>query len=211
MERRDFLKLSGASASALALGAPLSLPMVHVAGTRRTSGKALVVIYLRGGQDALNTVIPFKDDRYYEIRPTIAIPRPGAEGTKEGDTVIGNRVRAKVVKNKVAAPFREAEFDIMFDSGISAEGDLLDLAIADQIVAKTGAWFSYKNVRLGQGRENAKQFMRDNADLFAELTTAVLAKRRPAESCTDKPSGERRPGPSRTATANTPAAKRKRA
>ena len=130
---------------------------------------------------------------------------------KEGDTVIGNRVRAKVVKNKVAAPFREAEFDIMFDSGISAEGDLLDLAIADHIVAKTGAWFSYKNVRLGQGRENAKQFLRDNADLFAELTTAVLAKRRPADSGTDKPSGERRSGPSRTASANPPAAKRKRA
>ncbi len=98
---------------------------------------------------------------------------------KEGDTFTGNHVRVKVVKNKVAAPFRQAEFDIMFDSGISAEGDLLDLAIQDNIVDKSGAWFSYKDVRLGQGRENAKQFLLDNPDLFQEITTAVLAKRNP--------------------------------
>ncbi|MFQ5590437.1 MAG: recombinase RecA [Phycisphaerae bacterium] len=98
---------------------------------------------------------------------------------KEGDTVIGNHVRAKVVKNKVAAPFREAEFDIMFDSGISAEGDVLDLALADGVVSKSGAWFSYNAVRLGQGRENVKQFMRDNRDLFEEIKQAVVAKRRP--------------------------------
>ena len=96
---------------------------------------------------------------------------------KEGDTVIGNRVRAKVVKNKVAAPFRQAEFDILFDSGISTEGDLLDLAIADNIVAKSGAWFSYKDVRLGQGRENARQFLHDTPDLLEEIKTAILAKR----------------------------------
>jgi len=88
MERRDFLKLSGTSASALALGAPLSLPLVHVGGSHRNSGRVLVVIYLRGGQDALNTVIPFKDDRYYEIRPTIAIARPGADKAEKGTTVI---------------------------------------------------------------------------------------------------------------------------
>ncbi|MCH9002313.1 MAG: recombinase RecA [Planctomycetes bacterium] len=98
---------------------------------------------------------------------------------KEGETVIGNRVRAKVVKNKVAAPFRQAEFDIMFDSGISAEGDLLDLAIDDGLVNKSGSWFSYKQVRLGQGRENVKQFLIDNADLCKELKVAVLAKRNP--------------------------------
>jgi len=98
---------------------------------------------------------------------------------KEGETVTGNHVRAKVVKNKVAAPFREAEFDIMFDSGISAEGDLLDLAIADDIVKKSGAWFNYKDVRLGQGRENVKQFLKDNPDVFAELREGVLAKRLP--------------------------------
>ncbi|UCF34543.1 MAG: recombinase RecA [Phycisphaerales bacterium] len=99
---------------------------------------------------------------------------------KEGETVTGNRVRAKVVKNKVAAPFRSAEFDIMFDQGISAEGDLLDLGIADGIVSKTGAWFSYKDVRLGQGRENAKQFLRDHADLKDEIRRAIIAKRMPA-------------------------------
>ncbi len=97
---------------------------------------------------------------------------------KEGETVIGNRVRTKVVKNKVAAPFRQAEFDIMFDSGISAEGDLLDLAIEDGLVNKSGSWFSYKQVRLGQGRENVKQFLIDNPDLCKELKAAVLAKRK---------------------------------
>jgi len=98
---------------------------------------------------------------------------------KEGEVVTGNHVRAKVVKNKVAAPFREAEFDIMFDSGISAEGDLLDLAIKDEVIVKSGAWFSYKKVRLGQGRENVKQFLKDNPDLFKEIREAVLAKRLP--------------------------------
>ncbi len=99
---------------------------------------------------------------------------------KEGDVIVGNRVRAKVVKNKVAAPFREAEFDIMFDSGISAEGDLIDLAVADDIASKSGAWFNYKSIRLGQGRENAKQFLRDNPDVFEEMQAAVIEKRRPA-------------------------------
>jgi len=99
---------------------------------------------------------------------------------KEGDVVTGSHVRAKVVKNKVAAPFRESEFDIMFDSGISIEGDLLDLALADGIIEKSGAWFSYKTVRLGQGRENVKQFLRDNADLVTEVRNAVLAKRQAA-------------------------------
>ncbi len=96
---------------------------------------------------------------------------------KEGDTVIGNHVRCKVVKNKVAAPFREGEFDIMFDGGISKEGDLLDLAIKDEIVKKSGAWFSYNDVRLGQGRENVKTFLKDNPDLFEEIKAAVLTKR----------------------------------
>ncbi len=98
---------------------------------------------------------------------------------KDGDTITGNHVRTKVVKNKVAAPFRQAEFDIMFDSGISAEGDLLDLAIADEIVKQSGAWFSYKDVRLGQGRENVKQYFIDNPELFAEVKSLVIAKRSP--------------------------------
>jgi len=99
---------------------------------------------------------------------------------KEGEVVVGNRVKAKVVKNKVAAPFREVEFDIMFDGGISTEGDLLDMAMADDIIAKSGAWFGYKTVRLGQGRENVKQFLKDNPDLMTEIRDAVLAKRLPA-------------------------------
>ena len=96
---------------------------------------------------------------------------------KEGETVTGNHVKVKVAKNKVAAPFREAEFDIMFDSGISTEGDLLDMAVADDVVNKSGAWLGYKDIRLGQGRENVKQFLRDNPDLFDEIRNAVMAKR----------------------------------
>ena len=109
---------------------------------------------------------------------------------KEGDTNTGSRVRTKVVKNKVAAPFREAEFDIMFDSGISREGDLIDLAIQDDIVQKSGAWFSYKDVRLGQGRENAKEFLRDNPEMCTEITAAVLAKRLPPEAAQARAEGD---------------------
>ena len=90
------------------------------------------------------------------------------------DEAIGNRVRARVVKNKVAAPFKTAEFDIMFNEGISYEGDLLDLAVDNNIVNKSGAWFNYGQVKLGQGRENAKQFFRDNPELIDELKTKVL-------------------------------------
>lgn len=96
---------------------------------------------------------------------------------KEGEVAVGNRVRAKVVKNKVAAPFKTAEFDIMFNGGISTEGDLLDLAAADGLVDKTGAWFSYGQMRLGQGRENAKQFLQENPELCGEIRQAVLVKR----------------------------------
>ncbi len=95
---------------------------------------------------------------------------------KEGETVTGSRVRAKVVKNKVAAPFREAEFDILFDSGISGEGDLLDLAIKESLVSQSGTWFSYKDVRLGQGRENVRQFLKDHPELCEELRAQILAR-----------------------------------
>jgi recombination protein RecA len=84
---------------------------------------------------------------------------------KDGDQVVGGRTRVKVVKNKVAPPFREAEFDIMYGEGISREGDLLDLAVEKRIVEKSGAWFAYNGDRLGQGRENAKQFLRDNPEI----------------------------------------------
>jgi recombination protein RecA len=88
---------------------------------------------------------------------------------KEGDQVVGNRTRVKIVKNKLAPPFREAEFDILYNQGISYEGDLLDLAAEKKLVEKSGTWFSYKGERMGQGRENAKQFLKDHPDLAQAL------------------------------------------
>ena len=90
------------------------------------------------------------------------------------DEAVGNRVRARVVKNKVAAPFKTAEFDIMFNQGISYVGDVLDLAVENDIASKSGAWFNYGKVRLGQGRENSKQYLADNPELLDELKTKVL-------------------------------------
>ena len=87
--------------------------------------------------------------------------------------VTGSRTRVKVVKNKVAAPFREAEFDILYGEGISREGDLIDLAVNSNILEKSGSWFSYKGERIGQGRENARQFLKDNKDTMAKLDTEV--------------------------------------
>src|SRR5829696_4640806 len=95
---------------------------------------------------------------YSSVR--IDIRRIGA--IKDGDVVVGGRTRVKIVKNKVAPPFREAEFDVMYGEGISKEGDLLDLAVEKRIIEKSGSWFAYSGERLGQGRENAKQFLRDN-------------------------------------------------
>jgi len=92
---------------------------------------------------------------------------------KEGDVVVGSRTKVKVVKNKVAAPFREAEFDIMYGEGISREGDMLDLAANNNIVEKSGSWFSYKNERIGQGRENAKAFLKENKDIAAKIEAEV--------------------------------------
>jgi recombination protein RecA len=92
---------------------------------------------------------------------------------KDGDLVTGSRTRVKVVKNKVAAPFREAEFDILYGEGISREGDLLDLAVSSNILEKSGSWFSYKGERIGQGRENARQFLKDNKDTMGKLDAEV--------------------------------------
>jgi recombination protein RecA len=92
---------------------------------------------------------------------------------KEGDVVTGSRTRVKIVKNKVAAPFREAEFDILYGEGISREGDLLDIAVNNNILEKSGSWFSYKGERIGQGRENARQFLKDNKDTMAKLDAEV--------------------------------------
>src|SRR6202047_5197985 len=92
---------------------------------------------------------------------------------KDGDRVVGNRTQVKVAKNKVAPPFREAEFDIMYGEGISREGDLLDLAANNRVVEKSGAWYSYKGERIGQGRENARQFLKDNVETCAKLDAEV--------------------------------------
>ena len=107
---------------------------------------------------------------YASIR--IDVRRTGS--IKDGDVAVGNRTRARVVKNKIAPPFRDAEFDIMFDRGISYEGDLLDLAVLSDVVSKSGAWFNYGPTRLGQGRENSKQFLFDNKDLAKEIRLKVM-------------------------------------
>ncbi|HEX5709119.1 MAG TPA: recombinase RecA [Pyrinomonadaceae bacterium] len=115
---------------------------------------------------------------------------------KDGDRFIGNRTKVKVVKNKVAPPFHDCEFDIIYGEGISREGDVLDLAVTHKVVDKSGAWFSYKGERLGQGRENSKQNLKDNADLFRRIENEVrvalgipgfAAEEEPkAEAATDK-------------------------
>jgi recombination protein RecA len=111
---------------------------------------------------------------------------------KDGDTVIGNRTKVKVVKNKVAAPFREAEFDIIYGEGISKEGDLLDLGVAQNVVEKSGSWFSYKGERIGQGRETARQFLKDNPDIRQSIDTELrkvlgLTKPEPVAAAAEAP------------------------
>jgi len=98
------------------------------------------------------------------------------EAIKQGGDIVGNRTRVKVVKNKIAPPFKEAEFDIMFGRGISKEGDVLDLAADNGIVVKSGAWYAYKDSKIGQGRENSKQFLIDNPQTFAEIEALVREK-----------------------------------
>jgi recombination protein RecA len=109
---------------------------------------------------------------YASVR--IDIRRIGA--IKDGEQVVGGRTRVKVVKNKVAPPFREAEFDVMYGEGISREGDLLDLAVERKIVEKSGTWFAYSGERLGQGRENVKQFLKDNPAIFKSIEDRVRAE-----------------------------------
>jgi recombination protein RecA len=106
---------------------------------------------------------------YSSVR--IDIRRIGA--IKDGDTVVGGRTRVKVVKNKVSPPFREAEFDVMYGEGISREGDLLDLAVDRKIIEKSGTWFAFGGERLGQGRENVKQFLKDNPAIFKTIEERV--------------------------------------
>jgi len=98
------------------------------------------------------------------------------QAIKEGDKVVGSRTRAKIVKNKVAAPFREAEFDILYGEGISSEGDLIDLGVDKGIVEKSGTWLSYNSERMGQGRENARVFLKENKDIREKITNALRKK-----------------------------------
>ena len=98
------------------------------------------------------------------------------ETLKQGGEVIGNRVRVKVVKNKIAPPFKEAEFDIMFGKGISKVGDILDLAVKENIIEKSGAWFAYNGSKIGQGRENSKQYLSDNPEMCAEVEAKVRTR-----------------------------------
>ena len=95
---------------------------------------------------------------------------------KEGDQTVGNRTKVKVVKNKLAPPFKIAEFDIIYGEGISREGDLLDLGTVHGVIEKSGAWFSYKDTRLGQGRENVKKFLKENVDLSGDIEEQVRVK-----------------------------------
>jgi recombination protein RecA len=109
---------------------------------------------------------------YSSVR--IDIRRIGA--VKDGDSVVGSRTKVKIVKNKVAAPFRDAEFDILYGEGISREGDVLDLAVLHNIVDKSGAWYSYQGERIGQGRENVRAFMKENKDVFARVDSELRKK-----------------------------------
>jgi len=128
---------------------------------------------------------------YASVR--IDVRRTGA--IKEGEVTVGSRTRARVVKNKIAPPFREAEFDIMYDEGISTAGDLLDMAVEAKTIDKSGAWYNYNDTKLGQGRENAKRFLKENPELLKEvraltlkarLATATIIKPVPADEDDDE-------------------------
>src|SRR5947207_147303 len=119
---------------------------------------------------------------------------------KDGDAVVGNRTKVKVVKNKVASPFREAEFDIIYGEGVSKEGDLIDLGVAQNLVEKSGSWFSYKGERIGQGRENARTFLRENPDIRQNIDTELrkslgLVKAEPVAAAAEAPASSPPPKP----------------
>ena len=119
---------------------------------------------------------------------------------KDGESVVGNRTKVKVVKNKVASPFREAEFDIIYGEGISKEGDLIDLGVANNVIEKSGSWFSYKGDRIGQGRENARQFLKDNPDIRQNIDqelrkTLGLVKPEPAPAAAAAEAPAAKPAP----------------
>src|SRR6187401_1714374 len=112
------------------------------------------------------------------------------ESIKDGVEVVGSRTRVKVVKNKVAAPFRQCEFDIMYGRGISREGGVLDIGVDNDIVKKSGAWYTYEGEQLGQGRENAKQFLKDNPEIMIEISERIRTKMGLGEQTTEAPAAE---------------------
>lgn len=114
-------------------------------------------------------------------------------GLKDREDNVGNRVRVKVVKNKVSAPFRQAEFDILFDEGISREGDILDMAVEDKLMQKSGAWFSYEGENLGQGRENTRQYLRDHPEVVEQLQQQILTARNLPWAVKPQAEGEKKP------------------
>jgi recombination protein RecA len=126
---------------------------------------------------------------YSSVR--LDIRRIGA--LKDGDEVVGNRTRVKVVKNKVAPPFRQAEFDILYNQGISIEGDLLDLGVDAGIVEKSGAWYSYDGERIGQGRENVRRFLKENPDIRERLADAVYSAKGLKRAVPAKANGDATP------------------
>src|SRR2546423_495900 len=140
-----------------------------------SSGKTTLTLHAIAEAQRLGGTAAFVDaehalDANYARKVRVDVRRIAS--IKDGDAVTGSRTKAKIVKNKVAPPFREAEFDIMYGEGISKEGDLLDLAVDKSIVEKSGAWFSFQGERLGQGRENARQFLKENPDYRGRVELA---------------------------------------
>ncbi len=145
-----------------------------------TSKSRTIVIFINQIREKIGVMFGSPETtpggRALKFYSTVRIDVRRITSLKDRDQVIGNHVRAKVVKNKIAPPFRQGEFDILFDSGISTEGDLIDLAVNNNVIDKAGAWFSYGDTRLGQGREGARMFLRDNPDVVEQIKQAVLRK-----------------------------------
>jgi recombination protein RecA len=122
---------------------------------------------------------------YASVR--LDIRRIGA--IKKGDEVVGNETRVKVVKNKMAPPFRQAEFEILYGQGISREGEIIDLGVKEGIIAKAGAWYSYKTTRIGQGKDSVRQYLRENVEICQEIEQQIRARLLPSKADTAKQEG----------------------
>jgi recombination protein RecA len=129
--------------------------------------------------------------RALKFYSTIRLDVRRIEALKQAGEMIGNRTRIKVVKNKIAPPFKEAEFDIMFGKGISKEGDILDLAAKENVIVKSGAWYAYNDAKIGQGRENAKIYLREHPDVMEEVEQKVREIYMPSEKKEEEQDGLR--------------------